>query len=238
MSANFLDTSGAGIGCDNHLYFAAKGPLPDPKKKTPHLVASKHAWVSKTWRIAPTVTTRGRPVLQSSWAMLLIPHCPLTLAPPHPAAEGATLAAIFLTSSSTPLMSVHAVSGQGQALETSIAGLFGINVDCGDMPFPGVMVDLNENTVKTSPTLGDLVAALFSALCAVGYAWAVSAIMGDLLQKATALENALASIGIAIVQTILDILSVVVSPVLDPINALINWLASQIQAAVDSPASV
>jgi hypothetical protein len=72
----------------------------------------------------------------------------------------------------------------------------------------------------------------------VGYAWAVSAIMGDLLQKATALENALASIGIAIVQTILDILSVVVSPVLDPINALINWLASQIQAAVDSPASV
>jgi hypothetical protein len=239
MSANFLDVSGAGVGVDNHLYVTAKGPVPVPVPKTPHLVGSKHAWGSKTWRIAKTVTTCGRPVLQSSWAMLVVPHLPLTVQPPHPLAEGINIAAIVLTSSSTPLMSVHSVTGEGLALETAVYGLFGINIDCGDIPLPGAMADFNGNTVKTSPTLGDYLSSLFAAFCAVGYAWAVGAIISDKInpagELAKILERSLASLGVAIVQTLLDILAAAVSPLADSINYAINWIAAKIQALLDSP---
>jgi hypothetical protein len=237
MSANFLDKSGLCFGADNHMYFAA-GPLPVPTPRTIHAVFYAHCLGSKRWRIAHTVTSDGWKMLQSNWAMLVIPHIPRFLPPPHPAAEGVNLTAIVLAGTSTPLMSVHSVTGCGQALCTSIASCVGFNIDCGDQPFPGGMLDFNLNTVETSPTIGDYLAALFSALCAVGYAWAGSAIIGDKVKHADKLTEiiaqALASLSLAVVQTLLDILSVTVSPILDPVNFVINWLSSQIQGSADA----
>jgi hypothetical protein len=243
MSANFLDVSGAGMGFDNHLYFTAAGPVPVPVPKTVHWVGSKHAWASKSWRIAPTVTTGGHRVLQSSWAMLVVLHIPLPTKPPHPAAEGITLAAIILASSSSPQLSAHSVTGGGQPLCTAIQGLFGLNLDCGDMPFPGLMADINANTVKTSPTLGDYLSALLSAACSIGYAWAVAGLTADKFPSAKGgavlvrllLEQALASLGIAVVMTLLDAAAVVVHPAIDLVNYAIGWVASNIQADTDAP---
>ena len=245
MSANFLDVSGGGMGLDNHLYFTAVGPVPVPVPMTVHWVGSKHSWLSKSWRIAPTVTTGGNRVLQSSWAMLVVLHIPLATKPPHPAAEGINLAAIILASSSSPQLSVHSVTGGGQALCTAIYGLFGLNLDCGDMPFPGLMADLNANTVKTTPTPGDYLSALVGAAFAIGYAWTGAAIVGDkfplarlgIVTIASLLEQALASLGLAVVQTLLDYLSVGVHPVMDIVNFVINLITAQYQGGVDAPAS-
>jgi hypothetical protein len=237
MSANFLDKSGLCFGADNHMYFGA-GPVPVPVPKTKHAVLYAHCLGSKRWRIAHTVTSDGWKMLQSNWAMLVIPHIPRFQPPPHPAAEGVNLTAIILAGTSTPLMSAHSVTGGGQALCTAVAYCAGINIDCGDPPFPGAMMDFNLNTVETSPTLGDYLAALFSALCAVGYAWTGAAIIGDKIKHANKLTEIIAqsltSLSLAVVQTLLDILSVTVSPILDPVNFIINWLAQQIQESVDA----
>jgi hypothetical protein len=240
MSANFLNKSGLCTGVDNHMYFAA-GPagVPLPQPKTGHVVAYAHFLGSKSWRIAHTVTTDGWAALQSNWAMLVIPHVPSFVPPMHPVAEPLNLAAIVLASTSTPLMAAHSVTGEGQALCTTVISSLGINIDCGDKPFPGAMVDVNLNTVETSPTLGDYLAGLFSALCAVGYAWAVAEGISDKIKAsdklAEIIRQALWSMGVAAVQTLLDILSVVAHPILDPVNFVINWIAQQIQDSIDSP---
>jgi hypothetical protein len=241
MSANFLDKSGLCAGADRHMYFSQgplNVPLPNPKKA--HGVVYAHFLGSKRWRIAHTVTTNGWAVLQSNWAMIVIPHVPSFSPAMHTIAEPVNLAAIVLTSSSTPVMSAHSVTGEKQALCTSAWSCLGINIDCGDPPFPGAMVDVNTNSVETSPTLGDYLGALFSAFCAVGYAWAGAAIIGDKFKALGKLEEiivqALASLGLAVVQTLLDVLSVTVHAVADPVNFVINTIAQMIQDGVDAPA--
>jgi hypothetical protein len=168
MSANFLNLWGSFMGIDQHTFIMlvpSPAPIPAPIPLQPHGVAHNHLDVSRRWRIATTVTMSKSPVLQNNWAMLGVMHIPLAPLVPHPT-EAPWLAVIILGSSSTPQLSAHKVTGQGQALLTEIAGSKGVNLDCTD----GFTMapDVNLNSVVTQPTLGDYIAA---ALSAVGNYW-------------------------------------------------------------------
>jgi hypothetical protein len=243
MSANFLDTSGICAGVDWHMYFTV-GPLgaPLPVPLVPHGVMGAHSELQKTWRVATTVTTEKKPTLQGQWAMLVVPHVFVPAGAPHPAAEPINLCAILAASSISPQLTAHSVTGQGQALLVAVDGAQGANLDCSDLPAPGISADFNLNSVMTSPTLGDYLSGLFSALCSLGYAWAGAALISDkfpfnklLPTLEEIIVQALASLGLAVVQTLLDVLSVAVHAVLDPVNFVINTVAQQIQQAVDAP---
>jgi hypothetical protein len=170
MSANFLNKEGACAGIDLHT-FVTIGPFgaPIPLPLQGHAIAVSHSWASRSWRIAHSVTTDASPVLQNNWAAMLVPHVPLATAPPHPA-EAAVLVAIIAASSAAPQLSAHKVTAEGQALCTAISGLFGLNLDCSDMP--ALSYDINPNSVMTQPTLGDYIGAIISTAlsCAVSYA--------------------------------------------------------------------
>ena len=107
--------------------------------------------------------------------MLLVPHVFVPAGPPHPI-EGVNLAAIVLTSSAAPVMSVHSVTGEGTALCTALLGCVGLNLDCGDIPSESG--DINANSVMTSPTLGDYVAAVIATVLNALYAWKTGGIIG------------------------------------------------------------
>lgn len=235
MSSNFLDKTGICFGGDWHIYYAAgAGPAPVPKPLSAHIVFCAHFSASRAWRIAHSVTTDGSAVLQNNWAMLLVPHIPAPPpGPPHPAAEGANLAAIILASSSSPQLSAHSVTGQGQALLTSIVACVGANLDCSDLPAPGGMLDINLNTVKTTPTLGDYIAAYVGAILNQWYAWAGSVLAGTItgvgpLQPI--LWQSAVTVLMAIQQNLLDAANA------DPVVIVIGWITGKIQALVDSVA--
>jgi hypothetical protein len=244
MSANFLDKSGTFVGRDVHICFLAGGPVPIPKPGTSHVVASAHMGPSKRWHIAHSVTTDDWAVLQSGWCMLLVPHVPLA-APLHPAAEGAMVALIIAASSSTPVFAVSSVSAEGTSLLTAMVSCAGINLDCTDLGTIGAAGDVNLNTVKTSPTLGDYVGSIVGALLSMLYSWLPGWALGkwrfgklsDWLAKGTelikALRNAIVGLAITIVQTVVDAVSTVTHAALDIVNFVINLINEQFQKGVD-----
>ncbi len=238
MSANFLDTSGLCMGTDYHMFFAIAPPLPPPipVPLVPHIVGDGHDQISKFWRIAFSVTTDGKLTLQSQWAMLIVPHVFTPVGPPHPAAETIQLNVIIATSSAAPQLAVHGVTGEKQNLLTELYGSVGLNLDCGDFPAVSTSTDLNLNSVKTAPTLGDYLGALLGAALSQGYAW-LSGVPGGKIEVKVlenVVEQALATLGIASVQTLLDYLSVAVGETIDIVNYVFNWIAQQLQKAFDS----
>ncbi len=210
MSANFLTTSGSCMGLDGHTYFAAGGPVPIPVPLVPHLVVAGHGGPSRTWRIAKTVTTDGMPVLQGNWAMMLVAHIPNPPAAPHPI-EPINLLAIILGGSATPQLTAHSVVVEGGALLTAISGAFGMNLDCAD--FPAHSEDVNVNTVMTTPTHGDYVAAVLSTALSWFYAWLGAQAGGLAASKMSKTPEgeiavgAVLSVALAIAQTSLDLVN-------------------------------
>ena len=146
--------------------------------------------------------------------MILVPHGPLPGAPPHPAAEPINLAAIILTSTAAPQLNVHSVSAEGGALCTAILGCWGLNLDCGDAPVFGASHDLNLNSVKTSPSLGDYVAALLSAALNMLYAWGPGKIISTYItteaKLAQVVLQAIPAVALSIEQTVLDAINSVI----------------------------
>jgi hypothetical protein len=174
--------------------------------------------------------------------MILVPHGPLTGAPPHPAAEIVNIAAILLSSSAAPQLSAHSVTGEGTALCTALLGCYGLNLDCGDAPVFGASHDLNLNSVKTSPTLGDYLAAVFSAVMSMCYSWATAYMIADKIKVAgqafaEIVAQSLASLDLSIVQTLLDFLNAVLGDVSswigDPIAVVVGKIAGIIQGKAD-----
>jgi hypothetical protein len=214
MSSNFLDTSGLMTGGDVHTGFGA--PMP-------YGVGSTHFLVSRFWRIAGSVKTDNWKVLQSNWAMLTVLHIPPVLVTPE-------LPVIVITSSSAPQLSAHSVTAQGQAMLTAIVGAFGLNLDCGTVPTP-TGIDLNINSVVTTPSPGDYAAAIVSASLSALYGTMTSAFTGGLGGFGDG-----ASIMITIFQTLADMLNVPSSELsflLDPPQWFINQVSSWVQSLVD-----
>jgi hypothetical protein len=223
MSSNFLDLSGGFLGKDMHLYYTVAPPSPAPVMiVNVHLVGQFHT-LGRIWREVGNVTTEANTVLQSGWAMLLVPHIPLPI-PPHPS-EVANLATIIATSSSAPQLSAHTVTGKGTALLVAVIGPVGANVDCGFSLTP-TGVDLNFNSVKTTPTLGDYLAAAVGAVLNSIYASAVAAVPANGV-----------CLWIAFCQNMSDFLAsknVPVLPILlDPYTWVIGKVTSAVQSAAD-----
>jgi hypothetical protein len=242
MSANFLNKSGVCAGVDAHT-FVMVGPLgaPLPVPLIPHVVADAHFFQSREWRIAHSVTTDHWAVLQSNWAMIVVSHVFITPPGlPHPAGEPVMLAAIIATSSAAPQLTAHSVTAEGGALCTEIISALGANLDCSDFPAICLSADLNLSTVKTSPTLGDYVSAIVSAWFSIGYSWVPGAPIGKKWPGKNLLElvkQALASLTVALLQTVLDILNAVLSDLSswpgDPVAVGIGKLAALIQVLID-----
>jgi hypothetical protein len=236
MLANFLDTSGHCWGFDPHQYIALgpEGiPLPIPLK--PHFITAKHNGDSRTWRIARTVTTDGNPVLQGNWAMILVAHFSIPVPEPHPL-ETVMIAVIIGASSAAPQLTVHAVTGENNPLLTEISGSDGLNLDCGDLP--ALSYDYNANTVMTTPSLGDYLGALVSAIGSYYYSWAGSKEIGLLLDPVKKLlKNLLATVAVAYLQTLLDYVNYLLSETNDyagdPIAVELGKIATALQGWID-----
>jgi hypothetical protein len=230
VSVNFLDTSGFFAGMDMHpFYFIPPPPPLPPAPPVPNLyaVGGLHGLPTcRFWRVVGSVTTGAFSVLQSGFAVLLVPHISVPPPVPHPILQPANLAVIIITSSSAPAMSVSSVTAKGQALLTASAGSVGANTDCGMLIAPSA-VDLNFNSVKTTPTLGDYVAASVSAALNGVYGYVTGGIKG--------VSNP-ASMLIALALNMVDMLGTWVSPwfyCIDFINWLIGQFASLVQSTVD-----
>jgi hypothetical protein len=229
MSANFLDKSGWMVGADPHVYFTpgpAGVPLPGISI---YVVACLHAWPSRDWRIAHSVTTDNWSTLQSNWSMLLVVHVPIYNLPPHPGAEPPYIVAVIGASSSAPTMSAHSVTGEGQALLTALVGFFGFNLNCGLPSLPSGL-DFNPNSVKTTPTLGDYVSSFFGMVYNSMYANVVG-VVGWKWNWTQALD-------FAILQNLLDFFDAKnISIICDPIVWMISKITGKIQSLVDDATS-
>jgi hypothetical protein len=245
MSANFLDTSGNCAGLDLHLYFGAGGPAPIPVPLTPHMIFCPHKWKTRDWRIATTVTTRGNPVLQSNWAMLLVIHVPSFPMPPHPI-EAVQIAGIIAAGSAAPQLTAHKVTAQGGPLCTEISGSSGLNLDCSDLI--SFSDDFNENTVMTQPTAGDYVAAILAAAFSALYSWGVNKLIGNKyptdkgpVDPLNVVKAAMAGTAVAVVQTLLDLCNANVADPSwwqgDPGANVINNVTAAVQRFIDGEKS-
>jgi hypothetical protein len=188
----------------------------------------------RLWRVVWSVSTGSRNVLQSGFAVLVVPHIPVPI-PPNPVAEGANLAVIIATATSTPVMSVHSVTGKGQALLTALLGPVGANGDCGIQVVPSA-VDLNFNSVKTSPTLGDYKAAAIGALLNGVYSAVTSFIYYRKLDGTYEVVSDAASLAIVVAQNLADLLAVTVSEsflLVDYVAWLIGKVTGIVQTSVD-----
>jgi len=141
-----------------HLYLALGVPpiIPVPSV-VPHYVEQIHP-IGPASKKVPSVTTSAAEVLQKGFKMMLVPHIPLTCLPPHPT-EWVNLARIWIMGTSEPKLSASTVHGQGAPLLVEDFEAVGVNLDCSDT-WLGFGADINPNTVKTTPTLGDYAFAI------------------------------------------------------------------------------
>ena len=225
MSSNFINLAGSMAGMDMHLYFTVAPPAVPVPVPDFYEVFSLHISFNRLWRVVLKVTTDSLPVTQSSWAMLVVPHIPVPLGPPHPAAEPAEIAVLWGTSNSSPQLSVHSVTAGGSPLLTEILWAIGGNLNCGMFVLP-CNIDLNPNSVKTSPTLGDYAQALVGCVLSGIY----GAVMGAVMPQTAP------SIALFVMQNVADIADSRdswVAWVLDPVTKGIGELGKVVQKAVD-----
>jgi hypothetical protein len=132
----------------------------DVHKNVPMVVfASVFQFWPRDWtKDTETVMADGWDMIQDGFSLFLVPHIPTI---PDP--KVAVLALLATAgSSSKPFLAKQTVSGEGTPLACCVDGPLGWNANCWDMGIksvPSGMV-ICPTTVVTTPTLGDLVAAL------------------------------------------------------------------------------
>jgi hypothetical protein len=177
MPVCFYNASGAMAGADWHDYVmdAQVGPVPVPVPiKAFHFVMAsfEDRCDDDTMRLTH-VTSDRRPMIQGDFKLVyVLPHVPITAAPPHPV-EAVVWGTIFVLSGSTALLAVATVTGEGKPLACCVYESFGANVNCGepiDMP-TGIVH--NSNTVLTQPTADDFARAVLD--------WAVSGLISKIV---------------------------------------------------------
>jgi hypothetical protein len=120
---------------------------------------------------------------------------------------------------------VHSVTGAGTPLLTAILMALGTNCNCGLQGMMQTNVDINLNSVTTTPTLGDYAAA------------AVGMFLNGIYNFATSFAPPGAALPIVAIQNVADILgrlNVPVAPwILDPYTQLIGKAQEAVQKYVD-----
>jgi len=221
MSSNFLDASGIMAGVDIHFWQLLVPPSPAPvPTPTPHIVADSFFGIQRYWRVVWSVTTGMCPTLQSNWCLLIVPHIPIPPGPPHPT-EAVSLACTIATSSSSPQLSVHSVTGKGQALYVCVIGCINWNLNCG-LPAWITGWVLNLNSVKTTPSLGDYVSAAVGTVLNAIYTTGTTAIPSNPV-----------AIGVTVLQNLLDGLNAAGIGPGDPVAWVIGKITSTVQEAID-----
>lgn len=164
MSTNFYNINGGMAGVDLHMYIAAAGLVPVSLPLHPHIVGATFDWATCSQKtIVRTVTSEGFAMLQNGHEICLVPHLPILFPFPH-AAEAGQIGWVFGASTTTAVMSVHSVTGQGEPLATCLKGAWGVNENC-DSPFDAPTgVVHNSNSVQTTPTAGDYANAALGVL--------------------------------------------------------------------------
>lgn len=220
MSSNFLDASGLMAGADIHTWYTiAPSALPAPVP-SPHIVADSFYGIQRYWRVVWSVTSDACPMLQSNWCLLVVPHIPIPAGPPHPA-EVPNYLTIVATSSSSPQLSVHSVTGKGAALYCCVIFCISRNLNCGVPAWLTGSV-LNLNTVKTTPSLGDYLAAAVGTVLNALYTTGTSAIPINSI-----------SIGYTIFQNVMDGLNAAGWGPGDPIGSVISQIQTAAQEWAD-----
>jgi len=160
MSVCFYDNRGLMSGVDIQTFMVV-GPGLAAVSGIPidwgYVVAAPNFWPpAYFWKRCGTVTSDGWKMIQSGFALRLVPHVPVPGPPPAPT-QAVNLAGIIIASKSSPTMTAHSVTGEGQKLAVCVAGSFGINKNCSK-----AIVGLvsNPNSVVTTPSVGDYVAAV------------------------------------------------------------------------------
>ncbi len=220
MSSNFLDASGIMAGADIHFWITIAPPAIPVPVPAPHIVADSFYGIQRYWRVVWSVTSDACPMLQSNWCLLVVPHIPIPEGPPHPT-EVANIATVILTSSSSPQLTVHSVTGEGSALYCCVVFAINWNLNCGIPSWLTGWV-LNFNSVKTSPTLGDYLSAAVGTVLNAIYTTGTSVIPMNPV-----------SIGVTVVQNILDGLNRAGYGPGDPIEWLIGKAQTWVQQKVD-----
>jgi hypothetical protein len=154
MSVNFHNGSAFMVGADIHN---DKIMVPQPFAVA---FATFQIWPTLTpKKRLPKVTSDGWHMIQDGCDFYLIPHIPVAYANPF---AWAAVPEIVRDSGSKPLMSVHSVTSYGESLATAMIEGVGLNVNCWEygLSLPSGLLVPQLNTVKTTPTQGDLAGAL------------------------------------------------------------------------------
>lgn len=164
MSSNFYDTTGFMLGMDAHKYIALVPPNPLPVElRAGHVNGAQYylSPVEDAATITATVTSDGKRMIQGKCKLEYIPHFPVIIpAPPYPVLEILEAVITMVYSSSVPLLRRQCVTGLREPMAVCLVSAIGVNLNCGDpvkMTTGGVF---NLNSVKTQPSLEDLVPAI------------------------------------------------------------------------------
>lgn len=162
MSSNFHNLLGWHLGgLEFHEYKAVAGEL----KYHPH-ASGDFLFIrpaATLWKKASQVTAEGWSMLQQGYDYYLIPHFPVPVPPPEPAAEAATLIKVIADSGSKLQMAVHSVTSGSEALACCLQSSLSSNLNCSENFDVPLNVVINLNSVETQPTAGDYLGALVGA---------------------------------------------------------------------------
>lgn len=147
MELNLLNLIGGMVGVDLHVWnFPAPSPTGLPGVNLFYTIGVHP--IGSFWRWSYTIKFHHVPTLQAGFTMEPVRHIPLPL-PPGPLAP----AIISLTNwlgTSQPMFAIDKVRGEGTPLLAEPFGLFGMNSNCGFMPFTWTNVDINPISIHKS----------------------------------------------------------------------------------------
>lgn len=163
MSASFYNAAGRMLGADLHDFYMITPDLAPKVIPALHAVYAAFDDSCDDDKTRPkNVTSDRRSMIQKGFKLIrILPHLPLTPAPPFPVLQAVNWGTMFALSGSVALLGVASVTGGGASLAVCVHGSFGANLNCGDPIDLPLNLVYNENSVVTRPTDMDIAEAVF-----------------------------------------------------------------------------
>ncbi|MDI3291755.1 hypothetical protein [Polyangium sp. 15x6] len=160
MSVNFYNNLAIMAGIDLHDFYPP-GVVDERNaaKFWPYAVGAPFWWPAAwVWGRTGTVTADGWQMIDEDFSLFLVPHTHIVGVPgPMQAMQ---YAKILGPSGSEPALTIRSVTVKGAPLAACIHGAVGLNLNCWeDGDHPSGLV-LSVTSVKTTATLGDVVAGI------------------------------------------------------------------------------